>query len=262
MLLSPTALQDVVFDGTYAGLLSAVFECYRLKLSQARLIAEQDFQPGLFAAPLWVSTQDAHTNRVLAAIEKRGGKSALSLLQRCWLSEAPDRSAIIYRYIQRLVEGVDQPEQDVSDQLMHRLSRLRQQMGREMHRMHAFVRFQATPDDLYVALIEPDFDVLPLLEDHFAKRYPAQEWLIYDVRRRYGLYWDQRKRSASFITLDGRINQEKRLKENVLSEVETDYQVLWKTYFDAVDIPERRNLKLHFQHVPKRYWKYLVEKWG
>ncbi|MEO6759204.1 MAG: DUF4130 domain-containing protein, partial [Saprospiraceae bacterium] len=26
-------------------------------------------------------------------------------------------------------------------------------------------------------------------------------------------------------------------------------------------IPERRNLKLHLQHVPKRYWKYLTEKY-
>ncbi|RZJ49641.1 MAG: DUF4130 domain-containing protein, partial [Chryseobacterium sp.] len=25
-------------------------------------------------------------------------------------------------------------------------------------------------------------------------------------------------------------------------------------------IVERKNLKLHVQHVPKRYWKYLTEK--
>nr|WP_312696155.1 MULTISPECIES: DUF4130 domain-containing protein [Sphingobacterium] len=23
---------------------------------------------------------------------------------------------------------------------------------------------------------------------------------------------------------------------------------------------ERKNIKLHLRHVPKRYWKYLVEK--
>ncbi|WP_317126561.1 DUF4130 domain-containing protein [Chryseobacterium nematophagum] len=26
-------------------------------------------------------------------------------------------------------------------------------------------------------------------------------------------------------------------------------------------IIERKNLKLHIQHVPRRYWKYLTEKW-
>ena len=46
----------------------------------------------------------------------------------------------------------------------------------------------------------------------------------------------------------------------MLTGAETDYQELWKAYFKSVDIPERRNLKLHLQHVPKRYWKYLVEK--
>jgi probable DNA metabolism protein len=46
----------------------------------------------------------------------------------------------------------------------------------------------------------------------------------------------------------------------VYDEKESLYQELWKQYFDSVDIKARRNMKLHIQHVPKRYWKYLVEK--
>ena len=41
---------------------------------------------------------------------------------------------------------------------------------------------------------------------------------------------------------------------------EAAYQTMWKAYFQAVTIPERRNLKLHLRHVPKRYWPYLTEK--
>jgi probable DNA metabolism protein len=45
-----------------------------------------------------------------------------------------------------------------------------------------------------------------------------------------------------------------------MEEKEVEYQVLWKSYFDSVNIKERKNPKLHLQHVPRRYWKYLSEK--
>jgi len=112
-----------------------------------------------------------------------------------------------------------------------------------------------------VALVNPDFNCLPLIGDHFAARYPAMDWLIYDTRRHYGLHWNPTTKKAEFITLDTeKDGQLRQLSAEMLSGVESDYQDLWKTYFRAVDIPERRNMPLHLQHVPKRYWKYLIEK--
>ena len=35
---------------------------------------------------------------------------------------------------------------------------------------------------------------------------------------------------------------------------------LWKEYFNAINIKERNNPKLHRQNLPVRYWKYLTEK--
>jgi probable DNA metabolism protein len=43
-------------------------------------------------------------------------------------------------------------------------------------------------------------------------------------------------------------------------EDEVYYQNLWKQYYQSTNIVARRNMKLHLQYVPKRYWKYLVEK--
>ncbi|MGY0039832.1 DUF4130 domain-containing protein [Pedobacter sp. NJ-S-72] len=47
---------------------------------------------------------------------------------------------------------------------------------------------------------------------------------------------------------------------SILSEKEGFYAVLWKDYFKSTNIAARKNTKLHIQHVPKRYWKYLTEK--
>ncbi|MGZ5274180.1 MAG: DUF4130 domain-containing protein, partial [Kaistella sp.] len=48
--------------------------------------------------------------------------------------------------------------------------------------------------------------------------------------------------------------------ENLHHDEEKKYQKLWQRYFTKTNIKERKNLKLHVQHVPKRYWKYLTEK--
>ncbi|WP_072989097.1 DUF4130 domain-containing protein [Flavobacterium segetis] len=47
---------------------------------------------------------------------------------------------------------------------------------------------------------------------------------------------------------------------SVFLDSEIQYQKLWWEYFDHTNIKERKKIKLHLQHVPKRYWKYLMEK--
>ncbi len=250
----------LIYDNTYAGLLTAVFECFRLKAGPETIIrAEADYAEELFATPVVVTTDPAAAKRVRVGLDKRD-KEAAQLCYRCFLSEDARREELILHLVRRTVAAGAGVADDITDDRMLLLKRLNQQMGREIHRMHAFVRFQETPDGLYTALVEPDFNVLPLLQPHFVARYPAQDWLIYDTRRHYGLHWDREE--AAFITLSSdRHSHLRQLSTDLLANRETDYQTLWQTYFRATDIPERRNLKLHLQHVPKRYWKYLVEKW-
>nr|WP_256534120.1 TIGR03915 family putative DNA repair protein [Lewinella sp. JB7] len=243
--------------------MSAIFEAYRLKAEVTDIVAEDRYQQQLFAAATYVDTQPEHAARVMAGLKKRSGNDRIvELLRHVYLTEQPEVERLILYFVQRqmAVHGLD-ISKDAGDERIRRILRLKQQMGREVHRMHAFVRFQQTADGMYVSLVNPDFNCLPLIGDHFAARYPAMEWLIYDTGRHYGLYWNSSTKRAEFITLDAQQDCRLRsLSADVLEAGETDYQELWQTYFRAVDIPERKNLKLHLQHVPKRYWKYLTEK--
>lgn len=250
------------YDGSYEGLLTAIFEVYRLQLGEGVVIAsEVSYQVGLFETPLAIETDTEKASRVRKGLEGLKGGIAARLL-RCFLSEDSARESIILHLMRRaFAEGPDIID-DLRDNKVLRASQLHKKMEREIHRMHAFVRFQQTPDDLYVALIEPDFDVLPLIGTHFEDRYASQDWLIYDTRRHYGLFWESDKQCIEYVTfLAGEHQNRRRLDQDMLAERESGYQSLWQTYFKATDIPERRNMKLHLQHVPRRYWKYLVEKW-
>lgn len=45
----------------------------------------------------------------------------------------------------------------------------------------------------FLSLVRPDFNVLPLIQPHFKRRYQDQRWLIYDEKRKFGIYYDLRE---------------------------------------------------------------------
>ena len=97
---------------------------------------------------------------------------------------------------------------------------------------------------------------------HFKDRFADQRWLIYDIRRAYGYYYDLKEvRQVTF----GEDSREGHLVTGMLDESLMDgdeqlFQSLWKTYFKAICIKERLNPRKHKQDMPVRYWKYLTEK--
>ena len=144
------------------------------------------------------------------------------------------------------------------------LAQWAKQVGREKHRMEAFVRFKKCQDGLFLSLVRPDFNVLPLIKWHFKARYQDQCWLIYDEKRKYGIYYDlqnvhQIEMNADQVdaTFASGYSQAFTVE---LDEQELLYDQLWKDYFRSVNIQVRQNMKLHIQYVPKRYWRYMNEK--
>jgi probable DNA metabolism protein len=135
-----------------------------------------------------------------------------------------------------------------------------QKVHREKHRMEAFIRFQKSSRGLYFALIHPDFNVLPLIIRHFKNRYADQPWVIYDEKRKYGVHYDGNTVQEVTLELHAESQAPVISADLLLDEEEALYALLWKDYFRSTNIPARKNMKLHLQHVPKRYWRYLTEK--
>lgn len=248
-----------LYDGTYYGLLSVIFETYRIKARPKRILPEADWRGSLFEEPLVVDTRKDWAGRVRKGVIRQTSRKAERMLYRCLLSERPDVEMLIYDFVHKAMKSKTNWADNFLDDTVLQLQQIDKKMGREVHRMHAFVRFQKTKDEIYYAVIEPDFDVLPLITRHFEKRYPAQTWLIYDTRRHYGMYYDQTKTEAITFAEKDHL-QLRQCSSAILEEKETTYQEAWQTYFSSTNIPERKNMKLHLQHVPRRYWKYLTEK--
>jgi probable DNA metabolism protein len=253
------APRDYTYDGTFEGLLTVLFTIYDSKAGPNSIQPEAAVQGGLFAAPAPTDTNEALATRVWEGLLRTMDAEARTRLYHVFLSEDADRELLIFRYVDLALRSAQDIAENYANADVRRVQRLAQMMFREKHRMEAFVRFEKTQDELFHATIEPDMDVLPLIAAHFTKRYADQRWLIYDRRRHYGLYYDlTRTDVVQFEAGTGRKTTD--ISATVLDEREPLFKHLWQAYFDHVNIPERKNLKLHRRHMPLRYWKYLSEK--
>lgn len=249
-------MNTLVYDGSWVGLLSCVFEIYSKKLGQVSVINEKCFQPDVFSDVTMVVSDERRAERVWAGISKQISIKGMNRIYSCYLSGLPAIETAICDFIRLAFDMNESPEHAYANPTVLRLSKVDRMVHREKHRMEAFIRFQLTRDNLYFATIEPDFNVLPLIAKHFKNRYADQRWLIFDLKRNFGIYYDlQYVSEVTFDRTDAESNG-----IDLFSDDEMLYQKLWKEYFKHVNIAERKNSRLHLMHVPKRYWKHLTEK--
>ncbi|WP_266202910.1 TIGR03915 family putative DNA repair protein [Pontibacter kalidii] len=247
------------YDGTFEGLLTVVFEAFERKAWPTSIQQEHLAQPSMFGEHITVVTDEEKAGRVWQGLQKKLSINAQQVLYHTFLWEQPGFEQILFDYIKLVFGSAQSIEGNYAAPCVLQVQQAAKQVHREKHRMEAFVRFQKTADGLYFATISPDFNVLPLIVRHFEKRYADQRWAIYDTNRRYGAYYDLSQ--VSFINLELPPHQRHTSLAAEAKDAEEDvYQQLWQVYFDNVNIPERRNPKLHLRHIPRRYWKYLSEK--
>lgn len=251
-------MRMMVYDDTFQGFLTAVFEVYEYKWEDVKIVKQSGYHVSIFGQDHVVMSDNEKAIRVWKGILKYTTHTAAESLYHSWLSEIPNIEKYGLQYIRYLFMKKQSIDTDYSNPSVLKIAQVTKQVHRERHRMEAFVRFRLTKDGLYYAAIEPDFNVLPLLIDHFKNRYADQRWLIYDGRRKYGIYYNLETVETIELSLSDDVKQGG--LSIAFTEEEPLYQSLWKNYFQSVNIKARKNTKLHIQHMPKRYWKYLPEK--
>ncbi|SFJ08139.1 probable DNA metabolism protein [Kaistella treverensis] len=254
-------MTTLLYDGTFEGLFTAIFEVYEYQFQPAEIISEKNHQTAAFFSETHeVQTDEKKAKRVLQKLEANLGKKGVSQLLRVYLSEKESAERLI---LSAVALSLEFPKENILNNFAHpdmmEIAKITKSISREVHRMHAFVRFEKLQDEVYFAKIEPDFNVLPLIISHFKNRYQDQKWMIYDIRRGYGVFYDLEE--AQFFEPNFDENFQLKKTGTLLHEEEMNYQKLWQRYFFKTNIPERKNLKLHVQSLPKRYWKYLTEKY-
>ena len=240
-----------VYDGTFEGLLTAVFEAYYRKQQPEGIEAQMSLQYGLLNEYVYIDTDEGKFSRVYESIRTKISSEALEWAYHVFLSGDFQAGTTIYEYLKLGWSMGSRVNLHLSDDRVLRVYKIYLRVAHEAHIMMGFVRFKLVEGGIYYAPISPDSNIIELLAPHFSERLADQNWIIHDAKRNIAVLYNK----MEWIVTDFTAGEDIRL-----DSVEKGYQQLWKEFFNTIGIASRVNPKLQKQLMPKRYWKYMTEK--
>lgn len=158
-----------------------------------------------------------------------------------------DRWDLLYRLIYRLNHGERHLLNDSVDPDVHRAETLAKSVRRDIHKMHAFVRFKRAPGpkEHYVAWHRPEHLILELAAPFFVRRFGDKPWSIWTPEA--SAHWDLSK-----LQFDRGIPQSEFQLQDPFDEV-------WKTYYKSIYNPARLKIKMMKSELSPKYWESLPE---
>lgn len=194
---------------------------------------EELLLPGLM--PLWLPPQAARVT-----LPRR----FVTMASRVAAHRERTRWDLLYRTAFRITyENRDLLELIIDDDV-RRLHELERAVQRDVHKMHAFVRFRSV-GERFVAWYRPDHSILPLAAPFFAERFSTMRWSI--LTPDLSAHWD-----GSEITWAPGAPRSEAPTEDELEE-------LWRTYYASVFNPARTNLAKMRADMPTRFWREMPE---
>ncbi len=139
--------------------------------------------------------------------------------------------------------------EDAADSDVHRALQMENAVNREVHKMHAFVRFREMRDEdgatRYFAWFEPTHEVLRLGAPFFSKRFPNMEWMIATP-------------DGTALWRDGALQFVETPDKSSLPKADA-HEGLWRTYYRNICNVSRINPPAMRREMPQRYWRNLPE---
>lgn len=160
----------------------------------------------------------------------------------------PKRWDLLYRLLFRLVNENSRLLQNAIDPDVSQLLLWEKSVRRDMHKMHAFVRFKkevVEGVETYVAWHQPEHLILEKTADFFVRRFGDKRWSIFTPD--LSVHWDLEK-----LTYTEGILQSQFSTEDGFDEV-------WKSYYRSIFNPARIKIKAMRAEFPEKYWASLPE---
>lgn len=170
----------------------------------------------------------------------------IALASTVVLHRHPERFALLYALLWRLRGERGLLSLSV-DPLVARIEGMAKAIRRDIHKMHAFVRFREVRDGKgshHVAWFEPDHHIVAAAAPFFQRRFAAMRWSILTPEQ-----------SAHWNGIDLVIGAGAP-KPPIQAEGADDP---WLTYYASIFNPARLKVAAMRAEMPRKYWKNLPE---
>ncbi len=178
----------------------------------------------------------------------------LKLAEWVCYSHSLNRFSLLYRLLFRLQQEGRELLQIVTDPDVLQANALAKSVKRDVHKMHAFVRFKkvlvqteasAAQEQRYMAWHRPDHPCLRLGAPFFTRRFGDRAWSIFTPEE--SAHWDK----AKLIFGVG--------MPQVDFNIEDQWDEVWKTYYKSIFNPARVKIRAMKLEMAPKYWSTLPE---
>jgi DNA polymerase len=221
--------------------------------AQFRAVARRCLANGI--PPADVSFTVADQSSLFAALPETGAdrpllipRSFADLMRDAICNSAADRFALLYDVLWRIVRGERRLAENHADPSVARLHAYAHNVRRDIHKMHAFLRFREQKDDgqsLFTAWFEPQHFILRRAIPFFVDRFSQMNWLIATPIGTAN--WDRRE-----LEYGPPMDKPAATTDEVLDG-------LWLTYYKTTFNPARLRKKAMLAQMPKHYWRNMPE---
>ncbi len=238
----------LVYDGTFEGFLSLVYEVYYKKLKPIKIYKTLPNEI-IFEDILELKTSKGNAIKVLTAIKTKFPKELIQRILNIFMCDSKEFELYLLEYI---IIGFKEVKQlyNINNSCVFYLNNLEKELFRSVHKLTGFIRFEELEDGTLYAKVESKFNVVYFLGKHFLKRFNNQNFIIHDLNRKLAFVKMQNDFSVQEVAF---------FDEPNYSSNEQKFQKLWKSFFNAVTIKERLKPKLQRQLVPLLYRTYMSE---
>jgi DNA polymerase len=174
-------------------------------------------------------------------------RAFVELVKNVALHSDPARFALLYRLLWRL--RTEPRLMDLSvDADVARARTMEKSVGRDIHKMHAFVRFHEVPalqPKSFITWFEPEHHIVEAAAPFFVRRFPNVCWIILTPRR-----------SARWNLQELTFGPGGRRADAPANDATHE---LWREYYASIFNPARLKVHTMRAHMPKKYWRNLPE---
>ena len=242
---------EYIYDNTFEGLLTAIFYAYPSKVP-VKISRALFFEPTLITEPIEIKTDEDKFNRVYKSIELKLSSNTLKNVFYLFLSDLKNVEDLILNYLKLCYRFGDNINLAKNNDIIINVDKISRKVTLEAHRFTGFVRFSEISPLTYYAKIEPDHNIIPLITNHFIKRFSDQNFIIHDIKRNSALLYNKTDYVITSLS-------EKENSSFDFGDYNDNFEILWKDYFNSTTIKERINTRLQKRSMPIRYWSNLTE---
>ena len=254
-----------VCEDSLTGIFSGIYEVWKRKMTaeEAGLEVGDSFERRLFCEYIFCKAEERKALAVIRMIQKNLGADVYEKISYALLSADRRKAEMVFRAMleAKKLSRKDRLMEHLGNEAVRTVFGMYRQVANEAHHYKGFVRFRELKNKTLFAKIEPKHAVLPCIAEHFADRFPQENWVIYDKTHEVFLIHEKGKRYyflQQYMCMKGDSGSDQNIAGG-FSEEEMDYEALWKGFVQSISVAERENRALQNQNLPLRFRTNLVE---